>query len=91
MLDVRRKAKLLYINFYSIESTGVYWRKDIGDNEMLYFSEVDKHLFDDTFHSIYSIDELVCFLRVSNYYIKVNQVCSTLILMKNTKVSEKST
>ena len=33
------------------------WGNDIGDNEMLDFSEVDKHGFNDTFHSFYRDNE----------------------------------
>ncbi|NHJ48423.1 MAG: class I SAM-dependent methyltransferase [Asgard group archaeon] len=57
MLRVLKKDGLLYINFQSTDSTGLKWGNDIGDNEMLDFSEVDKHGFNDTFHSFYNNDE----------------------------------
>lgn len=57
MLRVLKKGGLLYINFQSTDSTGLKWGNDIGDNEMLDFSEVDKHGFNDTFHSFYNNDE----------------------------------
>ncbi len=57
MQRVLKKGGLLYINFQSTDSTGLKWGNDIGDNEMLDFSEVDKHCFDDTFHSFYNNDE----------------------------------
>lgn len=66
MLRVLKKGGLLYINFQSTDSTGLKWGNDIGDNEMLDFSEVDKNDFNETFHSFYKDDE------ADNLFIRLN-------------------